>query len=139
MARTPRQRLPSVRHRSIWILASLKHWYWVERAPSVNASLGCWLVKGLMSALVPDRSKVQIAFLATFMLSDTFNECIRGYYDRASIPKINRLQLFATEVPLPPLATQEVIVAEIEAEQTLVSANRDLIARCSSHFLCSPD
>ena len=31
--------------------------------------------------------------------------------------------------PLPPLATQKVIVAEIEAEQALVNANRELIAR----------
>lgn len=31
--------------------------------------------------------------------------------------------------PLPPLATQQAIVAEIEAEQTQVAANRELIAR----------
>ncbi len=33
------------------------------------------------------------------------------------------------QVPLPPLATQQAIVAEIEAEQALVAANRELIAR----------
>ena len=32
-------------------------------------------------------------------------------------------------IPLPPLATQQAIVAEIEAEQKLVAANRELIAR----------
>ena len=32
-------------------------------------------------------------------------------------------------IPLPPLATQRAIVAEIEAEQALVSANRELITR----------
>ena len=32
-------------------------------------------------------------------------------------------------VPLPPLATQQAIVAEIEAEQALVAGNRELIAR----------
>ncbi|MHB1305809.1 MAG: N-6 DNA methylase [Limisphaerales bacterium] len=32
-------------------------------------------------------------------------------------------------IPLPPLATQQAIVAEIEAEQALVAANRDLITR----------
>ncbi len=31
--------------------------------------------------------------------------------------------------PLPPLATQQSIVAEIEAEQALVTANRGLIQR----------
>jgi type I restriction enzyme M protein len=33
------------------------------------------------------------------------------------------------KIPLPPLATQRVIVAEIEAEQALVAANRELITR----------
>jgi type I restriction enzyme M protein len=33
------------------------------------------------------------------------------------------------QVPVPPLATQQAIVAEIEAEQALVAANRELIAR----------
>jgi type I restriction enzyme M protein len=82
-----------------------------------------------MYPLLPDSAKVQITYLATYMLSDTFNERIRGYYERASIPKINRSQLFETEIPLPPLATQQSMVAEIEAEQALVNANRDLIAR----------
>ena len=35
----------------------------------------------------------------------------------------------AHEIPLPPLETQQQIVAEIEAEQALVAANRELIAR----------
>jgi type I restriction enzyme M protein len=33
------------------------------------------------------------------------------------------------KIPLPPLTTQRSIVAEIEAEQTLVAANRELIVR----------
>jgi restriction endonuclease S subunit len=33
------------------------------------------------------------------------------------------------KIPLPPLATQKAIVAEIEAEQAMVAANRELIAR----------
>jgi len=82
-----------------------------------------------MYPLLLDSSKVEITYLATYMLSDTFNEGIRGYYERASIPKINRQQLFKTEIPLPPLATQQAIVAEIEAEQALVTANRELIIR----------
>ena len=82
-----------------------------------------------MYPLVPNRSRVLITYLATYMLSEAFNERIRGYYERASIPKINRTQLFETEIPLPPLATQQAIVAEIKAEQALVAANRELIAR----------
>ena len=33
------------------------------------------------------------------------------------------------EFPLPPLETQQAIVAEIESEQALVNANRELIER----------
>jgi len=32
-------------------------------------------------------------------------------------------------IPLPPLATQREIVSDIEAEQALVAANRELITR----------
>ncbi len=37
--------------------------------------------------------------------------------------------LKTVEIPLPPLTTQQSIVAEIEAEQALVNANRELIIR----------
>ena len=43
--------------------------------------------------------------------------------------KINTDDLGAITFPLPPLATQQAIVAEIEAEQALVAANRELITR----------
>jgi restriction endonuclease S subunit len=33
------------------------------------------------------------------------------------------------QIPVPPLTTQKAIVAEIEAEQALVAANRELIER----------
>jgi type I restriction enzyme M protein len=39
----------------------------------------------------------------------------------------NRDELKVTEIPLPPLEAQKAIVAEIEAEQALVNANRELI------------
>ena len=35
----------------------------------------------------------------------------------------------SVSIPLPPLETQQAIVAEIEAEQALVAANRELVAR----------
>jgi len=42
---------------------------------------------------------------------------------------LNQRILSAIQIPLPPLATQQKIVAEIEAEQALVAANRELIER----------
>ncbi len=44
-------------------------------------------------------------------------------------PNITKSDVLAFKLPLPPLATQQQIVAEIEAEQALVAANRELIAR----------
>ena len=82
-----------------------------------------------MYPLLLNYSRVQASYLANYMLSEAFNEQIQYHYERASIPKINRSQLFETKVPLPPLETQQAIVAEIEAEQALVAANRDLIER----------
>ena len=41
----------------------------------------------------------------------------------------NREELRVVSIPVPPLATQREIVAEIEAERALVEANRELIAR----------
>jgi type I restriction enzyme M protein len=82
-----------------------------------------------MYPLAPDDSKVDITYLATFMLSRGFEERIRGFYERANIPKLNRSQLFQTTVPVPSIQTQRQIVAEIEAEQAIVAANRSLIER----------
>jgi type I restriction enzyme M protein len=42
---------------------------------------------------------------------------------------ITKGNLERIKIPLPPLATQQVIVAELDAEQALVNANRDLISR----------
>ena len=48
---------------------------------------------------------------------------------QAAQKNINIAILKTVEIPLPPLATQQAIVAEIEAEQALVAANRELITR----------
>jgi type I restriction enzyme S subunit len=49
---------------------------------------------------------------------------------QAAQKNINIEILRTIKVPLPPIETQQQLVAEIEAEQVLVAANRDLIARC---------
>ncbi|MDD5031372.1 MAG: restriction endonuclease subunit S [Rhodoferax sp.] len=45
------------------------------------------------------------------------------------MPKINQCIVESIPIPLPPLATQQAIVAEIDAEQALVAVNRELITR----------
>jgi len=48
---------------------------------------------------------------------------------QAAQKNINIEILKTIKIPLPPLATQQAIVAELEAEQALVAANRELITR----------
>jgi type I restriction enzyme M protein len=71
--------------------------------------------------------RLNIKFLFYFLLSDYFNFSIKGFYERASIPKINRKQLFSVKIPLPSIETQLQIVAQIEREQKLILANKQLI------------
>jgi restriction endonuclease S subunit len=47
----------------------------------------------------------------------------------AAVPSLGRNNAHRIKVSLPPPATQQAIVAEIEAEQALVAANRELIDR----------
>ena len=49
--------------------------------------------------------------------------------DKGSYPSINQANVESIRTPLPPLEVQKEIVAEIKAEQALVSANRELIER----------
>ncbi len=56
-------------------------------------------------------------------------EHIQSLGGGAAIPGITREDVLGLEIPLPPFETQQQIVAEIEAEQALVAANRELIAR----------
>jgi len=75
--------------------------------------------------LRPKRLKLLDLFLITALNAMELSQFVTG----VTVPKLNQEKLRAIPIPLPPLATQKAIVAEIEAEQALVAANRDLIAR----------
>lgn len=47
----------------------------------------------------------------------------------ATFPSINKRDIEAINIPLPPLETQRAIVAELEAERALVESSRELMAR----------
>ncbi len=53
--------------------------------------------------------------------------------------KINTADLLKMQIPLPDLETQRAIVAEIEAEQALVSSNRELIRRMEAKVKATID
>lgn len=68
-------------------------------------------------------------FYALFFKSLDFAEAIKRVGRGANIRNLSQGLLAEMTVPLPPKETQISIVAEIEAEQALVDANRKLIAR----------
>ncbi|MFZ1641439.1 MAG: N-6 DNA methylase [Candidatus Contendobacter sp.] len=68
-------------------------------------------------------------FLSLFLNSDTGQNQILSFQAGGTREALNYTQIKQLKIPLPPLATQQAIVAEIEAEQALVAANRELIAR----------
>jgi type I restriction enzyme M protein len=68
-------------------------------------------------------------FFAHFFKSRDFAEMIKTVGRGANIRNLSQGILNELKVPLPSLATQQGIVAEIEAEQALVAANRELISR----------
>lgn len=65
------------------------------------------------------------SFVEIYLNSISIEEFVTG----AAQPKLNQQALNSIPIPLPPLAEQQAIVAEIEAEQALVNANRELITR----------
>jgi type I restriction enzyme M protein len=68
-------------------------------------------------------------FYAHFFKSRDFAKMIKTVGRGANIRNLSQVILNELEIPLPPRATQQAIVAEIEAEQALVAANRELISR----------
>lgn len=70
---------------------------------------------------------INYLFAFYYLLSDKFNGDIKGFYERASIPKINREQLFSVDFPKPKLAEQQVVIAKIETESKVIDGCRELI------------
>ena len=69
------------------------------------------------------------AFYANMLRSESFNERVMSQIKGAQLPRVGWSSFASINIPLPPLATQQEIVAEIEAEQAMVATNRELIAR----------
>ena len=83
------------------------------------------------------RSRVELldpVFLLTCVFADGAVEQMVGMMGKGAYPSINQTDVASIRIPLPPLATQQAIVAEIEAEQALVAANRELIARMEKNI-----
>jgi type I restriction enzyme M protein len=90
-----------------------------------------YIYPDLMIRVRADETKIQSHFLLTVLQSGSVREFVtRNAVGAAgSMPKINQGIVERIPIPLPPLLIQQAIVAEIEAEQALVAANRELISR----------
>jgi type I restriction enzyme M protein len=77
----------------------------------------------------PDENKLYGDYLFHFFQSHNFAKQRVAIVSGSAQPQLPIRSLVEAKLPLPPLATQQAIVAEIEAEQALVYANSELIAR----------
>ena len=75
--------------------------------------------------IVSDRARLVPEYLHTYLLG--FN--LSRWASDAQPPSMRKTAVEAHDIPLPLLIIQQAIVAEFEAEQALVNANRELIAR----------
>ena len=71
------------------------------------------------------KQEIDLGYLAQVLVQLNLNQFAKV----GGQPSISQSTVCERTIPLPPLATQEAIVAEIEAEQALVAANRELITR----------
>lgn len=78
-----------------------------------------------------DETKISRHYLLVVLQSQPVREYLKrnAVGTAGSMPKINQGIVERVPIPLPPLVTQQQIVSEIEAEQALVNANRELITR----------
>lgn len=75
------------------------------------------------------KDRVHPRYYWVFAQSDLYWAQAKALMTGGGQPQFNGNALKQVKMPLPPLATQQAIVAEIEAEQALVAANRELITR----------
>ena len=84
--------------------------------------------QALLKLAVTDR--ILTSFLKLWMDSSNFQQSIENVTFGAAIRNVASVKVLkGLTIPLPPLETQQAIVAEIEAEQAMVDANRELMNR----------
>ena len=77
----------------------------------------------------PKKELLDPHYLKCFLNSDTAYAQATARSKSGTVTNLHLVDIKTIKIPVPPLATQQSIVAEIEAEQALVAANRELITR----------
>jgi len=84
---------------------------------------------GFMGSIWVQSEKIIASYLFYQLSAYQFNNYLRQQIAGANINNLSSSIFYRFQIPLPPFEFQKEIVAEIEAEQALVYANRELIAR----------
>ena len=90
---------------------------------------GTYQYAGYLIRFRIDPNKALSEYVFYVSKSDPWREQILSNSKTGTLTNINAKQYASFRFPLPPLKVQQAIVAEIEAEQALVAANRELIER----------
>ena len=82
-----------------------------------------------LALIKPRPESIDSRYLECFLNSDTAYAQAASRSKSGTVTNLHLVDIKTIQIPLPHLAKQQTIVAEIEAEQELVSANRELIDR----------
>ena len=82
-----------------------------------------------LALIKPRRELVNSRYLEYFLNSDTAYAQATSRSKSGTVTNLHLVDIKTIKIPLPPLIKQQEVVAEIEAEQALVDANRELIER----------
>jgi type I restriction enzyme M protein len=82
-----------------------------------------------LSLIKPKKELLDPHYLTCFLNSDAAYAQATARSKSGTVTNLHLVDIKTIKIPVPPLATQQAIVAEIEAEQRLVAANRELVTR----------
>ena len=89
-----------------------------------TGKFNCTNVCGTLRRRRDGKQPVEMLFLAQVL-----GQVAKSYVVQVGNPKLMNKEVVKIPVPVPPLATQKVIVDGLQSEQALVDANRELIER----------
>jgi type I restriction enzyme M protein len=83
--------------------------------------------QGFKNIVIEDGSRAIAEYVALALTNAV--PTMKAWATGGTFKELSKSKFCELRIPLPPIETQRAIVAEIEAEQALVNANRELIAR----------
>ena len=98
------------------------------RCGVVTSEMNGWLC-GTGSFVIHLKDECLVSFAFFQISSPKVKQHLEDQAIGVTMKNLNQSILSSIQIPLPSLETQQAIVAEIEAEQALVNANRELIER----------